>query len=417
MIRRLAATASTAVLLAACQSDPAGPDGRVPGRVTALPRALTPAEQRVRDASNTFAFGLLREVNRAHRDTNVFISPLSASMALGMTLNGARGATLDSMRVALGMAGVPAAQVNEGYKGLIALVRGLDATTEMRIANSVWARQGLPVEAAFTATLKDYFEATARTLDFDAPSARTTINAWVSDNTGGKIATIIDAPIPSSVVMYLINAVYFKGAWRDAFERSATRDEPFAAPRGPRTVKMMHQTADTAGYYQEPGVTVLELPYGNGAFAMTIAVPDRGASVEALVDALTPERWAAWTGTLREQKVEVAMPRYRIEWADVLNTPLASLGMRRAFDSNLADFYGIADVRPARLFISEVKQKTFVDVNEEGTEAAAATSVAIGISSAPVVPVVIVDRPFVVAIRERLTGSILFLGKITSPQQ
>ncbi len=404
-----------ALALTACAGGPADP-ARTPDKLAALPRPLTAAEQQLRDASNTFAFGLLREVNRTHRDSNVFVSPLSASMALGMTLNGARGATLDSMRVALGVSAVPLDEINAGYKSLDALLRGLDASPDIRIANSVWARAGFAVKPAFSAAVRDYFGATARDLDFAAPSAAPTINGWVSDNTAGKIRTIVDSPIPDDVVMYLINAVYFKGAWREAFERAQTRDAPFGAVGGRRlTVPTMHQTADDAGYFRTPGVTVLELPYGNAAYAMTIALPDSGGSAEALVDSLTPERWSRWTAGLREQSVEIALPRFRLEWEDALNAPLAALGMGIAFDAERADLLGISDVRPRNLYISNVKQKTFVDVNEEGTEAAAATSVEVSVTSAPMVPVVRVDRPFVVAIRERLTGSILFLGKITAP--
>ena len=388
-----------------------------PAPPTGLPRPLTAPEQRVRDASNDFAFGLLREVNRAHRDSNVFISPLSASVALGMTLNGAQGATLDAMRVALGVAGAPEAELNEGYKGLMALLRELDQSTEIRIANSVWARNGLPVNPAFTATLGSYFGATARTLDFRAPSAAPTINAWVSESTNGKIKTIVDPPIPADVVMYLINAVYFKGVWRDAFDPALTRDDRFAAPGGPVAVRMMQRKARWA-VVRADGATIVELPYGNGAFAMTIALPDAGVSVEAFVADLTPDRWRRWTSALADsasvRETELQLPRFRLEWEDSLNGPLKALGMGIAFDSRQADFYRIADVRPDRLYISDVKQKSYVDVDERGTEAAAVTSVQVSQTSAGPPPVR-VDRPFVVAIRERLTGSILFVGKVTRP--
>lgn len=410
MPRRLVLAAALAAA-SAC-GDPSGPSAPS-APLTALPRPLTAAETRVRDASNGFAFGLLREVNRASRDSNVFISPLSASMALGMTLNGARGLTLDSMRVALGVAGAPLDEVNEGYRTLAALLRGLDPSTELRIANSVWSRSGFAVEPAFTAAVREHFGGTAQALDFWSPAAPRAINAWVHENTAGKIATIIDGPIPSNVVMYLINAVYFKGVWRDAFDPANTRAESFGAPGGALQVRMMRGEVEGAGYHRAPGVTVLELPYGNGAFAMTIALPDSGASVEALTDSLTPTRWAAWTAALRTSTVDVAMPRFRLEWGETLNDALGALGMGIAFDDHRADLTGI---NPAGgLFISEVKQKTYVDVDEKGTEAAAVTSVAIALSSAPVVPTVRVDRPFVVALRERLTGSILFVGKVVRP--
>lgn len=401
------------LVAAACGGDPAAP----PAVLTGLPRPLTAPEQRVRDASNGFAFGLLREVNRTHRDSNVFISRLSASMALGMTLNGAQGATPDSMRVALGVAGVPEAELNDGYKGLTALLRGLDRSTEIRIANSVWARNGLPVSPAFTATLGSYFGGAARTLDFGAPSAAPTINAWASENTGRKIQAIVDPPTPNDVVMYLINAVYFKGSWRDAFDPALTRDDRFAAPGGPVAVRMMQRKARWP-VVRAGGATIVELPYGDGAFAMTIALPGAGASVEAFVADLTADPWRRWTAALADsasvRETELHLPKFRLDWRDSLNGPLRAVGMGIAFDSRRADFYRIADVRPDRLYISDVKPKSYVDVDERGTEAAAVTSVQVSQTSAGPPPVR-VDRPFVVAIRERLTGSILFVGKVTRP--
>ena len=410
MPRRLAILA--AIVLASACADPSGPPPS-PALLTELPRPLTAAEVRVRDASNSFAFGLLRTVNRTHRDSNVFVSPLSASMALGMTLNGARGLTLDSMRVALGVAGVPLDEVNEGYRTLAALVRGLDPSTDLRIANSVWSRSGFAVEPAFTAAVREHFGGSAQTLDFDSPAAARTINAWVGEHTAGRIPTIIDGPISASAVMYLINAVYFKGVWRDAFDPADTRADSFRALDGPLPVRMMRGEIEGASYHRAPGVTVVELPYGNGAFAMTIALPDSGASTEAFTDSLTPARWAAWTAALRPSTVDVAMPRFRLEWSDRLNAPLAALGMGIALDRARADLTGIN--RAGGLFISEVRQKTYVDVDEKGTEAAAVTSVRVDIVSAPLVPTVRVDRPFVVALRERLTGAILFVGKVARP--
>ena len=412
MPRRLAILA--AIVLASACADPSGPPPS-PALLTELPRPLTAAEVRVRDASNSFAFGLLRTVNRTHRDSNVFVSPLSASMALGMTLNGARGLTLDSMRVALGVAGVPLDEVNEGYRTLAALVRGLDPSTDVRVANSVWSRTGFPIEAEFTDGLRRHFGATARELDFAAAAAPTTVNRWVSEQTAGRIDAIVDGPIPDDVVMYLINAVYFKGKWRDAFDKAQTQDAAFATPDGPRPVRMMRKTGP-AGYLREPGATVVELPYGNGAFAMTIALPDSGADVDALLALLTPARWQAWGALLadsaRERRVELHLPRFRLAQEHELAEPLTALGMGLAFDGTRADFTGIS--RDGGLSLSRVRQKSYLDVNEEGTEAAAVTSVQVSQTSAGPPPVR-VDRPFVVAIRERLTGSILFVGKVTRP--
>jgi serpin B len=317
------------------------------------------------------------------------------------------------------MPDVPLADVNAGYASLLGLMRGLDPSTDVRVANSVWSRTGFPIEAEFTDALRRHFDATARELDFAAAAAPSTINRWVSEQTAGHIDAIVDGPIDDDVVMYLINAVYFKGAWRDAFDEAQTRDATFATPGGPRPVRMMRKEGP-AGYLREPGATVVELPYGNGAFAMTIALPDSGADVDALLASLTPARWQEWGALLAdsaaERPVELHLPRFRLDQEHELAAPLTALGMGVAFDGDRADFTGIN--RNGGLYLSRVRQKSYLDVNEEGTEAAAATAVEVGVvcACAPEIPVVRVDRPFVVAIRERLTGSILFVGRISAPE-
>ena len=404
-LRRAGISGSMLILLAGCASDPAGPS-----TLTALPRALTDREQLVASTGNTFSFDLLRQINLDQGDSNVFISPLSASMALGMTLNGAAGATADEMRRALGFGESPQQSINEGYRGLIGLLLGLDSRTELRVANSIFYRRDFPFEQAFLETGKTYFGAEIRGLDFDAPASLKTINDWVSRSTNAKIPTIIDQIDPRDV-MFLINAVYFKGTWRSRFDPRATADAPFHAIGGvSQPMKLMHQTAKLR-YFETADLQAVDLHYGNSAFAMTVMLPKAGTDVNALVAALTAASWSEWTGRFAEREVDLYLPKLRLEYERKMNEDLKALGMRLAFQDGFADFTRLSS-RGRELFITYVKQKTFVDIHEEGTEAAAATVVGVGVTSMPQRSIMRVDRPFVFAIRERFSGTILFIGKI-----
>ncbi len=228
-----------ALMTLAC-SDPNGPGAQ---QIDALPRQLTSAEQKLVAGNNAFAFDFFREINNGQRNTNVFVSPLSASMALGMTANGAAGTTYDAMRNALRLGTTSKTEVNEGYKSLIALLRGLDNTTDFRIANSIWYEQTFPFNAPFLADSKSFFDATVSGLDFKNPSSLATINSWVSVSTEKKIPAILDNIDPAEV-MFVINAIYFKGSWQTKFDKSQTADAPFMAYDGTRPmVPLMNQNA------------------------------------------------------------------------------------------------------------------------------------------------------------------------------
>jgi serine protease inhibitor len=398
-----------ALLLAACTSteESQGP----PPLLTALPRALSAAESRMVGAGNQFGFDLLREARRGAADRNLFLSPVSVSMALGMTLNGAATTTLDSMRVALRLAGAPLDEINQGYRSLIDLLQSLDASSRFQVANSIWAHSGIPFLPAFLAAGRTHFDAEVRAVDFGAPATLGAINDWVSAATDGKIPTILDA-IRADEVLFLINAIYFKGSWRTAFDPKQTQDAPFHAADGStQSVRTMRLQPELQRYASTRDFEMVELLYGNGAFAMDIVLPRPDRSLADVTDGLGAERWAEWVGDLHDREIGLALPRFTLEYQRLLNDDLAALGMGIAFDPVRADFAGMADVAPDRLFITKVIHKTFVDVNEEGTEAAAVTSVGVGLTSAP--PSMDIDRPFLFVLRERLTGVILFLGQLT----
>ena len=410
---RLSGLLATVAIVAAC-SDATGPSGRTP-RITELPRALSNGEQAVIGASNAFGFNLLRELDRTRADSNIFMSPLSASMALGMTMNGASGQTFDEMRSTLGFGAQPSAEINASYRSLIDLLRALDQTVDVRIANAIWYRTGFPFEAIFLDESKQFFDAKVAPLDFAAAAAVPTINDWVKASTNGKIDNIVDGPIPADVVMYLINAIYFNGAWTTRFDKSLTKPGQFTTVDGAAApVAMMHRT-DTVRVGETVDMQVVELPYGGGAFAMTILLPKPGGSIAATVASLSSDAWQSTAAAAIPQKVDLYMPKFSLRWDALLNDPLQSLGMRLAFQGDVADFTRMSRAAGNELYISKVKQKAFVDVHEEGTEAAAATSVEISVTCTCGPPVIRIDRPFVFAIRERLSGTILFLGKIVRP--
>lgn len=394
-----------ALAVAACT---ASPTEAPPAPLTALPRSLTDAETQVALRSNGFAFDLIRRV-AAERDSNAFVSPLSVSMALGMVMNGAANATLDSMRATLGFEGMPLADINAGYRGLIDLLMGLDRSTEMRIGNAVWFRAGMQADADFRQALETSFDAAVRGLDFGLPTAKDTMNLWAKAATNGRIPGIVEE-VGAEHVMFLLNAIYFKGQWREQFDPERTRPATFASSTGPQTVRMMGRDDMRVRLLHRPGVAIAELPYGNAAFAMTLVVPDHGGDIHTLIDSLTPERWDEWMSAMDSTRIRVELPRFRLEYTRALVGDLTALGMGVAFEDGLADFRNLFEPNQPGPFITAVAHKTFLEVNEEGTEAAAVTSVGVGLTSAP--PSFTVDRPFLLAIRERFSGTVLFLGKI-----
>jgi serine protease inhibitor len=374
--------------------------------ITDLPRTLTEAEGKVIASSNEFAFDLFRTGNISQHKANVFISPLSASMALGMTANGANETTYDEMRSALRLTGATREEVGSGYKSLIALLRGLDPGTDFRIANSIWYEQTFPFKASFLDESKLYFDARVDALDFRSPSAVSTINSWVSDQTNDRIPEILES-IADDERMFLVNAIYFKGAWQKQFDKSQTADAPFHAADGTSsTVRMMGGVVGVQ-YVATPEYSAVDLPYGNSAFTMTVVLPN--GDIDAFAESFDQAKWNALVTSLHDSEVRVYLPRFRMEWKRLLNDDLKQLGMLLAFTPYRADFTRMSPLG-LDLFISRVLQKTFVEVDEEGTEAAAATVVGIAVTSAP--PSFRADRPFLVVIRERFSGTILFIGKI-----
>ncbi len=397
------ATAVIAVGLLGCGADPSGPAEPI----EELPRELSAQEREISEAANTFAFDLLARVEAEEPADNLFLSPLSASMALGMAMVGAEGTTFDAMRSTLGFPGLAREEIGRGYRDLIELLLGLDPSVEIGIGNSVWIREGFPplLPGGRGALVR-------QELDFGDPSAAETINGWVAEETNGRIEELVTPPIAANVIAFLINAIYFRGDWTEQFDPEETRDAPFTRPDGgTSTVRMMSRRGEIAHASVE-GWQAVELPYGGQAFAMTLLLPDPDLSVEDLATSLDRDTWQAILGALAERDIRLSMPRFEITYEKVLNDVLQAMGMEAAFSNLTADFSRM--VEGGGVWIDEVKQKSFVRVDEEGTEAAAATSVTI-VESAP--PAIVFDRPFLLVLRERLTGPVRWQGRRPSPDR
>ncbi len=389
------------------EGSPTGPVKEISG----LPRNLSTSESLLVEAGNGFAFRFLEQIQGEQPGSNLFVSPLSASMALGMTMNGAAGSTYEEMGSTLGFGTLTLDQINQGYRGLIDLLLDLDPTVQMAIGNSIWYRAGFPVKADFLDRTTSYFDAEVSALDFSSPSAPATINDWVKASTKGKIQEIVDSPIDPAVVMYLINAIYFKGSWTYRFDKAKTAQAPFHGLDGSSGSVPLMELEGKLAYDETDEYQAVDLPYGGKAFSMTVLLPKEGRSLQELLASLNPGSWSQITGSLRKSEGTVYLPRFRMEWGKLLNQALQAMGMEVPFDPSQADFSAMAEgIGPGDLFISKVKQKSYVDVNEEGTEAAAVTSVEVELTSAPVRFTFRADRPFVFVIRERFSQTILFAG-------
>jgi serpin B len=395
-----------ALLLAAC-GDATGPGGSEP--IDELPRALTAAEQTVISDANTFGLALIAEQVGRDARPNVVLSPLSASMALGMTMNGAAGETFDAMRSTLGFGELEQEEINAAYRGLIDLLTTLDPDVRFDIANAVWANQEFPFHASFFEAITDAFDAVATSADFGDPATLDAINGWADERTDGLIERILDELDPD-LRMILLNAIYFDASWTTAFDPDDTRRQAFTRLDGSSVqVDMMSMDGVELPLAFGSGWSAVELPYGGGAFTMVVVVPQGDA--RTFVSGLDGAAWKGVIDALAPVEVDqVAIPRFTLTYDAYLNDALASMGMGIAFGES-ADFTRMSP-EGDHLCIDFVRQKTFIEVDERGTRAAAVTAVGVGPDS---FIGVIADRPFAFAIRERLSGTILFVGMVGDP--
>ncbi|HWR74359.1 MAG TPA: serpin family protein [Bacteroidales bacterium] len=381
-----------------------------------VPIELSLKQKEVVGSANKFAFDLFVPIVAEKKGAeNVMISPFSVTSALSMTLNGAAGGTFDAMKSGLRYDGQTIEEINQTYLKLMEDMVPVDSRVIMEIANSVWVEKKLTVKQPFMTALETYYLAEARSFDVTDDGAVDVINGWIADKTHDKIQKMIESLDPD-LAMLLINAVYFNGKWRYQFDKDDTQDLPFyVTPETPVEVPMMYQKEKFAVAGTDKA-TLVELPYGQGNYSMVVMLPDEGVSLEEVASDLNPENWAQWMGYLSNgtTEVELSLPRFKYEFKRKLNDDLKNLGMGVAFEPFSADFSNISD---QGLFISFVLHQTFIETNEEGTEAAAATVVGISLTSMPPQPQVInINRPFLYFIRETSTGTIVFMGQVVDPR-
>ncbi len=382
-------------------------------------RPANQVDNRLTTASTRFSFKLYDQiVKRRTGSTNTFISPASVMLALAMTYNGANGTTRQAMARALELEGMSLEDVNLAFADLKSALAPADPKVQLKIANSLWARSGFALNPAFVERNKRHYGAEIASLNFEDPAAAETINSWVNKNTNGKIDKIV-GQINSGDVLFLINAIYFKGQWQFEFKKENTKPDVFRLAEGERKELPMMSRSDSFFYYKGNDFQSVVLPYGTGQVSMYVFLPDEQKGLDQFEKDLTPENWDSWMKSFQLTPGDLMLPRFKVEWELELNEALKALGMAEAFDREHADFSQIAKVNSGdKLFISEVKHKSWCEVNEEGTVAAAATSVRATLTSLQQPRekfVMKVDRPFFFAIRDNQTGVVLFMGSVINP--
>ncbi len=403
-------TVLLALLLAACSVPGGEPTSPTEAATTAVaaPVSLPREAEALAAADNALGFDLLAQLRPPDATDNLFFSPLSLALALQMTYSGAAGDTAAEMAEVLHLPDFDPSALDSANASLQSSLRSA-ADVDLLIANSLWARQGLTLREPFVQRVRDGYEAEVTTLDFSDPSAVETINGWVNDSTRGEIETLLQN-IPEDVVLYLINAIYFQGGWQTPFERERTQEQPFTLPSSETvTVPMMRRDGFFL-YSQGENFQLAALPYGDGRLRMNILLPSDEVALAEVLAGLDAETWRGWTAEMEEERLTVGLPRFAIEYEAELSAVLQRLGMTRAFGD--ADFSEM--VEDGGIFISAVLHKAVVEVNEEGTVAAAVSAVEMEDSEPPSF---IVDRPFFFTIEDGASGAILFVGVVNEPMQ
>jgi serine protease inhibitor len=403
----------------------------MPGRASSLPlafiilsglsafgtRAASATDQQKLAAANTgFAFKLVQQIAKEQPERNIFISPASVSSVLQMVCNGAGGKTKEELQQVLGTSGMSLAAMNWANANLSQAIRTGSSNVLLNSANAIWYRKGIAVKPEFVRCNQQFYQAKVEGLDFNDSATVGIMNGWVNEMTRGRIPGIVSGPIDSLTFLYLANAIYFKGGWFVPFEVRETKERVFH-PRGggQKKLPMMARTDDFS-YRRGTGYQAVRLPYKDWSLAMYVFLPDADSSPEKLLAIMNGDNWQRITlPGFGDRKGTLVLPRFKLEYGVDLKKPLRALGLRHAFEA--ADFSAMCSVP---VFISEALQKAFVEVNEEGTEAVAATMMvgASGIEMNPPKPFeMIVDRPFLFVIHH--TGdtgsSVLFMGVVFDP--
>lgn len=377
-----------------------------------VPINITQGQTNLIESGNEFAFDIFeRLILKAGSSENVMISPLSISYALSMSVNGAEGETREAILDALRLNGLSTDELNRSYSDLTEDLMKVDRKVIMEIANSVWTEDDFNVKKPFLDILSEYYKAEAGSFDIDDPSAPDAINEWIEEKTNGLITEMIQT-LPDNTVMLLINAIYFKGQWKMQFDEKATSDMPFFRSGGGTVNVPMMKQKENFRFFQGDGFKIAEFPYGQGNFVMDVILPDEADGLTEVMARLGGSGFSSWINAMTEKELQVSFPRFKYGFRLTLKEILTDMGMGIAF-TDAASFSNISEQHD--LLINEVTHQSFIETNEEGTEAAAATVVEVGTTSVPVILVFNMDHPFIYIIRETTTNSIIFMGRVSDP--
>lgn len=379
---------------------------------------LDEKSEKLIEADNAFGLEVFQEIRKASDKENIMISPLSISVALAMAYNGAEGDTKAEMEETLKLNGLITDQINTAYENLIDALQSLDDEVVFEIANAIFFEQSFPVKQEFFTVNKNFYDAEVNSLDFSNSQSVDVINNWVANKTNNKIEEIIDQLDPLDK-MVLLNAVYFNGIWSKQFDEDGTKLKIFHQSNNNSYEVPMMNKEDELEYFSNSFISSVKMPYGNGQYNMLVLLPASGYNSQDIIDEFSASNWKSWMKEYEmQEQVVVTMPRFKFAFELEMKDVLKGMGMEKAFNPSESDFSKIADVDD--LHINSVVHKSFVDVNETGTEAAAVTSITFGVTS--IQPgedqkiYFTVDKPFVFAITEKDTGAILFLGEVNQPE-
>ncbi|HZL10895.1 MAG TPA: serpin family protein [Prolixibacteraceae bacterium] len=365
---------------------------------------------------NQFGFEIFQKVNASvDEPQNIMISPLSVSLALAMVYNGTEGNTKLQMEEMLHKANLTSEDINQTYKDLVTALSSHDPKVELSISNAIFYRNSFRVKDNFITTNRNFYQAEVAGLDFSKTTETlNTVNGWVNNKTKGKIEKIIEE-VKADDVMYILNAIYFNGEWQYRFDTKKTTDLSFTK-EDQSVIQVPTMTIENSfKYYDHPDFQMLEMPYGSGKYSMLILLPASGKNTSDVISLLTAKNVNDWISKLTEQKEKVFLPKFEFKFEQSLIDQLKALGMTDAFNDSKTDLSGISDA--TGLVVSEVMHKSYIKVDERGTEAAAVTGITVGLTSVGPDMSFRVDRPFVFVIREKDTNAILFVGKVMNPKE
>ncbi|MEM6842938.1 MAG: serpin family protein [Bacteroidota bacterium] len=394
------------------EDDPVGNQNNAPDL-----RPISGSAETLVETSNSFAIDLFRSIHQEKSGENIFISPLSVDIALHMATNGATDETKAVMKETLGVADLSDDEVNGAAKSLTEQLLSMDQDVALAIANSIWFHDAFTLQSGFDQMIQEYYDGRIEGLDFSQLETKETINQWVEGQTQGKIKDLI-SQIKDTDVMFLINAVYFKANWQYQFDPTETREAPFYLDNGATSsVPFMSNKGSKVNYNYEDGLQVIELPYGNGQFSMVMLLPTDQNTVTDLMSGLTTDQLTNWLEQTDTLTTHLMMPKFKTEFKLNLSDVLKGMGMELPFttDANFDGFFN--EIPGEKLYMDRVIHQSFIEVNEEGSEAAAATAVAIGVESISLErpDIIVVNRPFAYFIREKHTGALLFAGTMMNP--